>query len=187
MEQIINDTINALRKGGTILYPTDTIWGIGCDPTSNRAVEKVYQIKERPQQKSMIILVDSFEMIENYVEEIPSIVIDLIKSVTEPLTVVYPDAKNLAKNIIAEDKSIAIRIVNDEFCLQLIKAFKKPIVSTSANISGEESPITFSLVKDTIKNKVDFVVPQEASTIKQIRPSTIIRLSSDTEFEILRS
>lgn len=187
MNEIISKAVEILQKGGTILYPTDTIWGIGCDPTSNKAVEKVYQIKQRPNEKSMIILADSFEMVANYVEEIPSIVVDLIKSVTEPLTVVYPKSKNLAKKVVAEDKSIAIRIVNDEFCLKLIKAFGKPIVSTSANVSGEESPITFSVVKEDIKKKVDYVVPPEASTKIQTRPSTIIRLSSDTEFEILRS
>lgn len=187
MEEFIEKAVSVLKKGGTILYPTDTIWGIGCDPTNNKAVDKVYKIKKRPGVKSMIILADSFEMIENYVEEIPNIVNDLVKSVTEPLTVVYPNAKNLAKNVVAEDKSIAIRIVEDNFCKELIKAFGKPIVSTSANVSGEESPITFALVKDTIRKNVDYIVPQEATSIKQVRPSTIIRLSSDTEFEILRS
>lgn len=186
MNEIIKKTIEVLNNQGTILYPTDTIWGIGCDATSKKAVEKIYKIKKRIPQKSFIILVNSIEMLEEYVEEFPLIANDIIKSVTEPLTIVYPKSRNLAKNVLAKDKSIAIRIVEDSFCQKLITQFKKPIVSTSANIAGNESPLTFSKITEEIKSKVDYIVPQEMENLSHTKPSTIIKISGDTEFEILR-
>lgn len=186
MNDIINKSIKVLKNQGTILYPTDTIWGIGCDATSSKAVEKIYRIKKRIPQKSFIILVNSIEMVKDYVEEFPSIANDIIKSVTEPLTIVYPKARKLAKNVMAKDKSIAIRIVQDSFCQELIAQYGKPIVSTSANEAGEESPLTFSKITDEIKSKVDYIVPQEMESLSHTKPSTIIKLSGDTEFEILR-
>ncbi len=186
MNEIINKAIKVLKNQGTILYPTDTIWGIGCDATSNKAAEKIYKIKKRIPQKSFIILVNSIEMLEEYVDDFPSVANDLIKSVTEPLTIVYPKARKLAKNVLGKDKSIAIRVVEDSFCQELITQYKKPIVSTSANIAGDESPLTFSMITEEIKNKVDFIVPQEMENLSHTKPSTIIRLSGETEFEILR-
>lgn len=187
MNQIIQQTIDVLRKGGTILYPTDTIWGIGCDATNQKAVDKVYQIKNRELQKSFIILVSSVEMLADYVNEIPTIAFDIIDSVSEPLTIIYPHAKNLSKNVIAQDGSIAIRIVKECFCHNLIKEFNKPLVSTSANLAGEPSPVTFSTISEIIQESVDFIVPIENKQIKQTKPSKIIKLGGNTEFEIIRS
>src|SRR5271157_3173642 len=132
----IKKCVEVLKKDGTILYPTDTIWGIGCDATSQKAVEKIYHLKKRVESKSLIILLADMKEISNYVETIPEIARDLMKNVDRPLTIIYPNAKNLAKNVIAEDNSIAIRIVKNEFCKNLIRTFGKPIISSSANYSG---------------------------------------------------
>jgi len=137
------------------LYPTDTIWGIGCDATNYRAVQKIYKIKKRVSRKSFIILLDQPEKILNYVEHVPEIAWDLINSVDTPLTVVYPNAKNLAKNVIAPDKSIAIRIVRDQFCVRMINLFNKPVVSTSANLTNDAPPLVYSNISQEIIDGVD--------------------------------
>ncbi|SOS49169.1 Translation factor Sua5 [Tenacibaculum dicentrarchi] len=166
--KILND-----RK--TILYPTDTVWGIGCDATNFEAVQKIYQLKNREESKSLIILVDSVEMLRNYVEVLPKIAIQLIENAKKPTTIIYPNPKNLAKNTVASDNTIAIRIPKDDFCLQLIKAFGKPIVSTSANVSGEPTPKTFSEISTAILQSVDYVVAlhQDKTTEKS---STILKV-----------
>jgi len=143
IELEIEQCLKVLRNGGTILYPTDTIWGIGCDATNSKAVNKIYRLKKRVESKSLIILLDTPEKIKNYVTQVPEIALDLLENIDRPLTIIYPGAKNLAKNVIAEDNSIAIRIVKNEFCRKLIHEFDKPIVSSSANISGEPSPLVF--------------------------------------------
>ena len=186
MQHDINLALNTLRKGKIILYPTDTIWGIGCDATNPNAIEKIYRLKERTDQKSMLVLVDSAEMISNYVKIIPSIAWDLIDSSVEPITIIYPEAKNLAQNLINHDGSIGIRVCNTEFCKKLISGFRKPIVSTSANISGRPHPKTFRDIENNILSGADYIVKfdQEESKIK--KPSPIIKLGANNEIQIIR-
>ncbi|MBM3405358.1 MAG: threonylcarbamoyl-AMP synthase [Bacteroidetes bacterium] len=184
--QEVQKTVQILRKGGTILYPTDTIWGIGCDATHNEAVEKVLRIKHRMEAKSLIILVDRFEEIPKYVMRVPDIAMDLIRVADKPLTIIYSQAKNLASNVIARDGSIAIRVVNHPFCQALLKAFGKPIVSTSANVSGEPSPILYSKISEEIKREVDHIVELDKNTLRQMSPSRIIRIFDNGQFQIIR-
>lgn len=186
LEQEINNTLKVLKKGGTILYPTDTIWGIGCDATNYKAVEKIYKIKKRNQEKSLIVLIDEQEKLNDYVENVPEILYDLIDSIDTPLTVIYPNAKNLSNNVIAKDNTIGIRITKDFFCKKLIKLFGKPIISTSANFSGKESPIYFNKISKDIINQVDYVVDLYHDKIKEIKSSTIIKLNENGEFYVIR-
>jgi len=183
----VERTIQVLIKGGVILYPTDTIWGIGCDATNSKAVEKIYKIKHRAQQQSFIILLDDADKIKNYVTHIPPIAYDLISQYVRPLTIIYPESKNIAKNVVAQNGSIAIRIVKDVFCKTLIRKFGKPIVSSSANISGETHPISFSVISDEIKIGVDYIVDWERNIVREVNPSTIIRLFDNGTFDVIRS
>ena len=183
----VENALKVLKAGGTILYPTDTIWGIGCDATNARAVENIYKIKQRAESKSLIILVDSFEKIGQYVAKVPDITFDLVSGVEEPLTIVFADAKNLAKNVIAPDKSIAIRIVKNTFCQKLIQQFEKPIVSSSANISGEATPLYFNKIDKEIIRQVDYVVKVGQDNLKEVKPSKIIRINEDGSYEIIRN
>lgn len=186
MEEVIQKCIEALEQGGTILYPTDTIWGLGCDATNQKAVEKIYHIKKRMESKSLIILVEDEERLRQCTGVIPDIARDLIRSVDTPLTIIYPAARNLAKNVIAEDGSIGIRIVKNDFCETLIRRFGKPIVSTSANISGQQPPLMFKFISEEIKKEVDYIVPLYQDVLCEIKPSTIIKLKETGEFEIIR-
>jgi L-threonylcarbamoyladenylate synthase len=186
MEQELNKCLTILQNGGTILYPTDTIWGIGCDATNPGAVEKVYRLKQRMERKSLIILLDEAVRIRDYVAFIPEIAWDLLKSMDTPLTIIYPEAKNLAENVVAEDGSVAIRIVNNEFCRNLIRAFGKPIVSTSANISGENPPVGFRTVAMEIIKGVDYVVDESLDEIHALKASRIIKLNKNGEFQVIR-
>ncbi|MBI9039406.1 MAG: threonylcarbamoyl-AMP synthase [Bacteroidales bacterium] len=185
-DEVIN-CVKVLLDGKVILYPTDTIWGIGCDATNNRAVQKIFKIKQRPEQKSLIILLDKVEKLEKYVQKVPEIVYDLIKGVNRPLTIVYPNAKNLAKSVIAQDKSIAIRVVKDEFCQRVISLLDKPIVSTSANLSGENPPLVFSKISKEIIEQVDYSVKYNKFLIREIKTSTMVKIDSKGEFIVLRS
>jgi len=178
--------IQILKSGGTILYPTDTIWGIGCDATNARAVEKVYSIKQRAESKSLIVLVDTFDKIADYVTKVPDVAYDLVKNIDTPVTIIYSGARNLARNVIASDGTIAIRVVNDEFCQQLIGRFGKPIVSSSANVSGEETPLIFNHIARQIINEVDYTVSINHEKVNRTKPSTIIRLHENGEFLIIR-
>jgi L-threonylcarbamoyladenylate synthase len=187
MKEEIKKCLQILKKEGTILYPTDTIWGIGCDATSQKAVEKIYKLKKRVESKSLIILLADMNEISTYVKTIPDIAWDLMKSVDRPLTIIYPNAQNLAKNVIASDKSIAIRIVKNEFCIELIRAFGRPIVSSSANISGEPAPMVFKCVSEEILNHVDHVVSMYQDVLQDVKPSRIIKLKENGEFHIIRS
>jgi len=179
MKEDIAKALETLKSGGLILYPTDTIWGIGCDATNAEAVDKVYRLKEREKDKSLIILLENDHKLSSYIKEIPEVAYQLIEYADKPLTIIYSGAKNLAPNLIAEDGSIGIRIVKHPFCEQLLQRFRKPIVSTSANISGKPAPRNFSEVSEEIKNGVDYVVefgqhditPKQASTIMKLDPS----------------
>lgn len=186
MNQEIRNCIDVLRKGGTILYPTDTIWGIGCDATNPRAVQKVFKIKKRMESKSMIVLLDQKEKLDTYVETIPPIALDLLENIQTPLTIIYPNAKNLAKNIIAGDGTIAIRVVHFEFCYRLVRMFGKPVVSTSANIAGQTPPLMFRNIPEEILQQVDYTVNLYREEIHETKPSTIIKVNTLGEFEIIR-
>lgn len=186
MLEEIDKTVNVLAKGGIILYPTDTIWGIGCDATNQAAVEKIYKIKKRIESKSLIILVSDTEMLMDYVSDTPDIAWDLLNNMDRPTTFIYPRAKNLAKKVIASDGSIAIRVVCDEFCKQMITFFGKPVVSTSANISDEPTALLFNKISSEIKKKVDYIVDFDQDKIREIRPSTIIKLFNNGDYEVLR-
>lgn len=185
-QEDIENALKTLQSGGVILYPTDTIWGLGCDATNPNAVEKIYRIKQRIESKSLIILINSFEQLDNYVDKIPEVAYDLLKCIENPVTVIYSNAKNLASNVIAGDGTIGIRIVKEEFCINLISRFGKPIVSTSANISGEESPVIFSHISKEIISNVDYIVKYRQETFSQSKPSTIIRLMETGEYIIIR-
>jgi L-threonylcarbamoyladenylate synthase len=186
-EQELWRTVEILRSGGTILYPTDTIWGIGCDATNYKAVESVYKLKHRVESKSLIVLLEDETKLSEYVEKVPDISFDLINSLDKPTTIIYSKAKNLATNVIAKDGSIAIRVTKDLFCRDLIKLFGKPIVSTSANISGDPSPVIYRDVQDDILNGVDYIVNLYQSRMNSSKPSTIIRLFENGEFIIVRN
>ena len=186
MEIDIINAIHVLQQGGTILYPTDTIWGIGCDATNTKAVEKIYRIKSRTEAKSLIILLDNIEKLSTYIEKVPDITADLLASITNPVTIIYSNARKLAANVIASDGTIAIRIVKDDFCAEMIRRFGKPIVSTSANISGFEPPAIFSQIDEEIKKTVDYVVSYKQDYYTRSKPSTIIRLRDDGLYTIIR-
>jgi len=177
--------IEKLKEGGTILYPTDTIWGLGCDATNDEACQKIHNIKNRPANKSLIVLVDSFQMLERYVPEFSDVCYELAELAIKPLTIIYPKAKGLAASVIAEDGSVGIRLTKDPICIQLIRGLKKPIVSTSANLSGEAHPTCFSDVPAIIKEKVDAIV-EERLKEKQISPSQIIKIGLDGSVKIIR-
>jgi L-threonylcarbamoyladenylate synthase len=186
MEDEIKKCILVLQKGGIILYPTDTIWGIGCDATSSPAVTKLYLLKRRMERKSLIILLAEAPQIRNYVTAVPDTTWKLIEQADTPLTIIYPDAKNLAENVVAEDGSIAIRIVKNEFCRRLIHAFGKPIVSTSANISGKLPPLSYEDIDQEIIHGVDYAVDEKLGRIHDQKPSRIIKLNPDGEFLVIR-
>jgi L-threonylcarbamoyladenylate synthase len=186
MDEEIKNTLEVLRKGGTILYPTDTVWGIGCDARNKDAVAKVFRIKQRAEYKSMVALISDITMLNRYVKEVPEAAWDLIDAAERPLTIIYPGARMLAENMVAADGSVGIRIVKDEFCKNLIHKFGKPIVSTSANISGEPAPVNFKDIKIDILNNVDYIVNLRQNENNDTQPSTIIKLALNGEFKILR-
>lgn len=182
----IRNAIEVLRKGGVILYPTDTIWGIGCDATNEEAVQRIYEIKNRHDSKSMLILLENPNLILSYIEEMPDVAWDLIDFAEKPTTIIYDKAKNLAKNLIADDGSIGIRISNEAFTQQLIQKFRKPLVSTSANISGSSSPLYFAEISDEIKSKVDYIVTYRQEETTKSTPSSIIKLGASGLIKIIR-
>ncbi len=186
MHQEIKKSLEVLKKGGLILYPTDTIWGIGCDATNQSAVDKVYKLKRRIEGKSLLVLVDSIERIKDYVEQINPLIIDLVTNYDRPLTVIYPHAKNVAKRVAATDKTIGIRVTQDEFCKILCRRFEKAIVSSSANMSGEPAPIHFNQISERLKNGVDYVVNMYHTSLRTMKPSSIIRVKEHGDFEIVR-
>jgi L-threonylcarbamoyladenylate synthase len=157
-EEDIKKSLAVLKAGGVILYPTDTIWGLGCDATNSAAVEKVFSIKKRVESKSLIILVNGIDMLERYVKEIPQTAIELISVSDSPLTIIYHEGKNLAAGVCSEDKSVGIRITNEPFCNELITRFRRPVVSTSANISGNTAPSDFSEIENAVISTVDYCV-----------------------------
>ncbi|NBC82247.1 MAG: threonylcarbamoyl-AMP synthase [Bacteroidetes bacterium] len=186
MHQEIKKTVEILRNGGVILYPTDTIWGIGCDATNTQAIAKIYKLKQRHDAKSMLILMDSPNRLPQYIQEVPEIAWELMEVADKPLTIIYPGAKNLAPNLLAEDGSVGIRIAHDEFCENLIRQFKKPIVSTSANISGQPAPSGYADISPEIAENVDYVVHHRQEEQNASAPSQIIKIGLGGEIQIIR-
>ncbi len=186
MNEDINNCLNVLKKGGIILYPTDTIWGIGCDATNSGAVSRIYQLKNREETKSMLVLVDNPNRIMNYVNEVPEMAWQLIEVNDRPMTIIYPSARNLAVNLMNQDGTIGIRVTNDEFCKKLISRLNRPIVSTSANISGMMSPSTFDDIAQEIKDQVDYVVKWRQEDHQKALPSSIIKVGLKGQIEIIR-
>ena len=182
----IKKACEVLQKGGVILYPTDTVWGIGCDATNEEAVKRVYEIKRRADSKAMLVLVDSDVKVDFYVNDVPEVAWDLIQYATKPLTVIYDNARNLAPNLIGEDGSVGIRVTSEEFSKQLCFRFRKAIVSTSANVSGQPAPASFSEIQDEIKQAVDYIVGYRQDEPAGAKPSSILKLGKGGLIKIIR-
>ena len=186
MKTEIEKALNILKNGGVILYPTDTVWGLGCDATNMEAVEKINKIKGRSEDKSFIVLLDNDSKIQSYVTEIPDVAYDLIEYAENPLTIIFSGAKNLAPNVINTDGTVGIRVVRHEFCQQLLQRFRKPITSTSANLSGQPTPQIFDDIAEEIKEAVDYVVDWEQEISVPKKPSTIMKLAPGGQFSFIR-
>lgn len=185
-EEDIKRAVETMRKGGVILYPTDTVWGIGCDATNEAAVAKVYEIKKRTDSKALICLVDSDVRLQRYVRNAPEVAWNILELATKPTTVIFDDVANLAPNLTAEDGSVAIRITREPFSKELCYRFQKPIVSTSANISGEPAAQNYRDISEELINAVDYVCFSRRQEKKPHTPSSIIRIRNNGEMEIIR-
>ena len=185
LKEEIGKTLEVLKKGGVILYPTDTIWGLGCDATNAEAVKRIYDIKQRSDHKSMLVLLEDAGKIASYAD-VPDIALDLIEVADKPTTIIYPNAKRLAPNLIAEDGTIGIRITQEEVPHSRLTRFNRPLVSTSANISGEPSPRCFDEISSAICEAVDYIVAYRRNDHKPSSPSAIIKLGMRGEIEIIR-
>lgn len=186
MSEDIKRACEVLQAGGLILYPTDTIWGIGCDATNEKAVQRIYDLKKRVDNKAMLVLIDNAAKLEAYVSEVPDIAWDLIEVSDKPLTIIFSNAKNLASNLTGEDGSIGIRVTKEKFSAKLCQRFRKPLVSTSANISGELFPSCFDEISDEIKNGVDYIVQYRQDDLCEAQPSSILKLSAGGVIQIVR-
>ena len=185
-EADIVQCLKVLSAGGLILYPTDTVWGIGCDATNAEAVKRVYQLKQRDDSKALIVLIDSAEHLDHYVVDVPEIALELIDVAVKPLTIIYEGAYNLASNVLGDEDSVGIRIPNDEFCHRLCERYGKPIVSTSANVSGHSTARTFAEIDPSIVEGVDYAVQYRRNDDSRRQPSNIILLSRNGTFKIIR-
>ena len=185
LKEEIRKTLEVLRNGGVILYPTDTIWGLGCDATNDDAVRRIFEIKKRSDHKSMLVLLDDAGKIASYAD-VPDIALDLIEVADKPTTIIYPNAKRLAPSLVAEDGTIGIRITREEFTVSLLHRFNRPLVSTSANISGMPSPRFYAEVSDEIRNAVDYIVDYRRNDHQPVAPSSILKIGMKGEIEIIR-
>ncbi|WP_333853996.1 L-threonylcarbamoyladenylate synthase [Epilithonimonas sp.] len=181
----LTQAIETLQSGGTILYPTDTIWGIGCDATNPEAIKKIFDIKKREQNKSLIILVESEKRLQDLVD-VPEMAWQIIDLSEKPVTIVYENPKNLPKELLAEDGSVGIRIVKNDYCKKLISKLNKPLVSTSANLSGQKSPMKFSDISEEIKNSVDYIVEDNHDKVSEFSGSSVIKVWNNNQIKILR-
>lgn len=186
MDEDIKNCIDTLNRGGLILYPTDTIWGIGCDATNAEAIDKVYKIKNRDGNIPLLVLVNSVAMLERYVVDMPQVAYDLIDCATSPMTIIFDKARNLPENLVGQDGSIGIRVTNEPFTDQLIQQFRKPIVSTSANIHGNPTAEIFQDIDGQIVDAVDYVVKYRQNDMKKAKASQIIKLSNSGQIQIIR-
>lgn len=185
-DQEVELCVKLLSEGKVFIYPTDTIWGIGCDATNAKAIDKIFKIKNRPAGKGLIILVDTVERIRDYVKNPSPIAADLIKAAKNPLSIIYKESTGLAKNL-SGDGSVCIRVTTNEFCKEVIRRLGRPITSTSANLSGEPSPSNFVDISESMKNSADYVVSLYHEVIVKPKASTIIKINDDNTFEIVRS
>lgn len=186
MNDDLKKACEVMATGGLILYPTDTIWGIGCDATNEEAVRRVYELKRRSDHKAMLVLLDSEAKLNGYVSNVPDIAWDLIEVADKPLTIIYSNAKNLAPSLVGEDGSVGIRITREAFSCQLCERFRKPVVSTSANISGEPSPALFSEISEEVKKGVDYIVEYRQDDQTKAKPSSIIKLGDGGLVQVIR-
>jgi L-threonylcarbamoyladenylate synthase len=186
MNNLIKIPLQKLIDGKTILYPTDTVWGIGCDASNKMAIEKIYTIKKRHESKNLVLLINNLKMLKHYIEEIPFGLKDYLSTIKKPTTIIYNNPKNVPANLIAENNTIAIRITKDRFCYRLIESLGKPIVSTSANISGQSTPMSFNEIDKSILASVDYVVNLHQDNIST-SPSVIVKFNCDGKAEIIRS
>ncbi len=182
----LQEALRVLQAGGVILYPTDTVWGIGCDATNEQAVQRIFQIKQRAEAKAMLVLLDAPGKLQGYVQEVPEIAWDLLDCATKPMTIIYPSARNLAHCLIAEDGSVGIRITQELFTKTLCERLKKPIVSTSANISGTSAPAIFDEISDDIRQQVDYIVRFRQDDTRKAQPSSILKLGLHNEIKVIR-
>lgn len=182
----LRNAIDCLRKGGIILYPTDTIWGIGCDARNSEAVKRIYQLKKRADSKSMLVLVNNEASLERIVDDVPEVAWELLEAAVNPLTIIYDNAKGIAPELLAEDGSLGIRITKEKFSNELCKLLKGPIVSTSANISGQKSPADFKDISSEIKSGVDYIVQYRQNDNTPKSASNIVKLGSGGVIKIIR-
>lgn len=182
----LRQAVEVLKKGGVILYPTDTVWGLGCDATNPEAVARIYSIKQRRESKSMLVLADDVPMLERYVDEVPEVGYQLLEAAVNPLTIIYDGARGLASNLVAADGSVGIRLTSEKFSYELCRRLRRPIVSTSANISGNPTPHNFAEISEQIKEAVDFIPQYRRDDLRQANPSSIIRLHNDGRFQLIR-
>ena len=185
INQEIHNAFEIIKEGGIILYPTDTVWGIGCDATNPEAVAKIYKLKKRAETQSMIVLMNGEKMMYNVFKDIPEVAWQLIDLSEKPTTLILDNPRNVAPNLISQDKSLGIRIVKEPFCFKLMEKMRKPLVSTSANISGQPTPIAFKDISPEIIKGVDYVVNLHRDIIGG-KPSTIIKLTNDSQVKIIR-
>lgn len=182
----LKNAVQCLKKGGIILYPTDTVWGIGCDARNSEAVKKIYQLKRRADSKSMLVLVNNKNALEKTVEDIPEITWDLLEAAVNPITIIYDNAKGVAQELLADDGSLGIRVTKDFFSNELCKRLGAPLVSTSANISGEKTPSFFNEISEVIKSGVDYIVRYRQDDLTPNSPSNIVKLSKGGVIKIIR-
>lgn len=186
MKEIIDSTVKVLKAGGLILYPTDTVWGIGCDATNEDAVRKVFELKQRSGAKSLVLLASDLDMVARYVREIPQMAIQLVEVNDAPMTIIYPGAMGLAPSTVAEDGSVGIRIPLNDFCVELVRRLGRPLVSTSANISGEPTPKCYAEISEPVKAGVDYVVEPQFERESTGKPSQIISVGLRGEIKVIR-
>ncbi len=186
LEHDISNSLETLKRGGVLLYPTDTVWGLGCDAENASAIKKIFKIKKRNERKSMIVLVNSIEMLSEYVYEIPSNAIDIIRHTRRPVTIVYNNVRKFPAGLLSNDGSIGIRVTRDKFCSELIRKFGKPVVSTSANISGRPTPANFIEIEEEIIRSVDYVVEYRREEFKKHKSSRIIKVETDGSITVIR-
>ncbi len=188
MQNLYSDAIASLKSGGVILYPSDTIWGLGCDARMDASIEKIFAIKNRPENKGLILLISKIEQLNEYVEQVPEIAWDLVDFAEEPLTVIYPKGKNVSPHLLGPEGSIAIRLVKDEFCKGLVYRYQRGIVSTSANLSGEPSPQSFGEITNQIKEQVDYILENPMlKSNPMAKPSKIVQLGLGGEYTLIRA
>ena len=186
MQNMYHEAIQTLKSGGVLLYPSDTIWGLGCDVRNDQAIDKILELKNRPASKGLIVLISKIEQLSEYVEQVPDLAWDLVEFAEDPLTIIYPKGKNVSHSLLGPDGSIAIRLVKDEFCKGLIYRYQRAIVSTSANLSGEPSPLNFAGIAPSIVDGVDYVLKNSAGEGAAKKASKIVQLGLHGDYKLIR-